>query len=120
MIGNKIDNYFKIQKEIFKHFGYVEDWVSIPIEDSREYYWFLEGEGPGFVRFSETKRKLSDEDAMDYYEDEIWTQRFLPKWVYRSKSLTMVVVDTHTDGNKFLRIFDNSKEQKPISWICEA
>lgn len=108
-ISEKIDKYFKLQEEIFAAFSYVEDWCIIPLDDAREYYWRLYGEGPGEIRFAEIAEKLDDED-MDYFENEIYTQRFLPKWVYRTETLTMVCVDTHTDGNKLLQIFDNSKE----------
>jgi hypothetical protein len=44
------------------------------------------------------------------YCDEVYTQRHLPKWVYRGVEFTMICVDTHTDGNKFLAIYDNAKE----------
>lgn len=95
---------------IFKNLGYVEDWRILPIEDSREYYWTLLGEGPGYVEFAETEKQLLEDG--DYYRDEIYTQRHLNKWVYRTKDYTMVLVDTHTDGNQLLRIFDNLKEIK--------
>ena len=106
--------YFDLQKEIFDYFGYVEDWKSIPLEDATEFYWQLNenSDGSGSVRFSENAQKLQDEEAGDYYENEIYTQRFLPKWVYRGKDYTMICVDTHCDGNKFLQIFDNAKELK--------
>ncbi len=32
--------------------------------------------------------------------------------VYRGQDYTMISVDTHVDGNKFLQIFDNKKEVK--------
>ena len=51
-----------------------------------------------------------DETKKNYYEDQIYTQRFLPKWVYRAEDYTMISVDTQCDGNKFLAIFDNTKE----------
>lgn len=104
-----LDEYFKLQDQIYKYFGYVEDWVVIPIEDSRDVYWRLNGEGPGTVRFADTEELLDDPD-MNYYENEIYTQRFLTKWIYRGEKFTMICVDTHTDGNRFLQIFDNSKE----------
>lgn len=47
-----------------------------------------------------------------YYTAEIYTQRFLPKWIYRTDNHTLVCMDTHVDGNKFLGIFDNNKESK--------
>lgn len=106
------DEYFKLQKEIFDHFGYVEDWVVIPLDDAREYYWTIEDGDTGSVRFAESKELLEDEEAGEYYSNEIYTQRFLPKWVYRTDDYTMICVDTHTDGNKFLQIFDNAKEIK--------
>lgn len=107
------DEYFKLQQEIHEHFGYQEDWVVIPLVDHREYYWRLNGGGQGsFVTYFE--EPLTDEIIEDgeYYEAEIYTQRFLPKWVYHAKDYTLICMDTHTDGNKYLGIFDNGKECK--------
>ena len=109
---NVIDDYFKLRKQVFDHFGYVEDWKAIPLDDARDYYWKLTGEGPGFVRFAETIEDLEDIDGGNYYQNSIYTQRFLPRWVYRADDYTMIAVDTHTDMNKFLSIFDNKKEVK--------
>ena len=100
-----LDDYIKLQDQIYKYFGYVEDWVAIPIDDAREYFWVLE---TNTVCFAKTELELSNKDG-EYYENEIYTQRFLPKWVYPADGYTMICVDTHTDGNKFLQIFDNSK-----------
>lgn len=105
-----LDDYLKLQEEIYKYFGYEEGWVVIPIDDGREYYWSYV-EGSGIVKFADTLEELKSENG-NYYENEIYTQRFLKKWVYKSKDFTMICVDTNTDGNKFLQIFDNSKEIK--------
>jgi len=109
-----LDEYFKIQKQIYDYFGYIEDWVVIPIDDARDYYWKLtqNEDGEGYVRFAESIKDLQDTKRGLFYENEIYTQRFLPKWVYRGEDYTMICVDTRTDGNKFLQIFDNSKEMK--------
>lgn len=101
-----LDQYFEIQKQIYYYFGYVEDWVVIPIDDSRKYFWCINREE--FVRFADSKENLFSDG--NYYENEIYKQRFLKKWIYRAKDSTMVCVDTCIDGNKFLQIFDNSKE----------
>ncbi len=107
----KLEEYFKLQKEIHDYFSYVEDWAVIPINDATEMYWQIIGdENGGVVRFAEKKETFDTEG--DYYEDEIYTQRHLPKWVYRAKDFTMICVDTRTDGNKFLQVFDNAKELK--------
>lgn len=105
-----LDEYFGLRQKIFEEFGYVEDYRLLPLEDSRCYYWKLDGEGPGQVHFADSEEEL-DSETGNYYINEIYTQRFLPKWVYRSKDHTMVVVDTHTDGNKLLQIFSNLLER---------
>ncbi len=109
-----LDKFNDIKQEIFDYFGYVEDWVKIPLDDAREYFWKLDENehGGGEVCYAETQTDLDDVDAGNYYANTIYTQRFLEKWVYRGKDFTMICVDTHTDGNKFLQIFDNSKEVK--------
>lgn len=106
-----LTEYFELQKKVYEHFGYKEDWVVIPIDDGREYFWRLREEGlGGTVCFAYTEKELKDEDGQ-YYESEIYTQRHLPKWIYRADGFTMVCVYTHTDGNRFLQVFDNDKER---------
>lgn len=107
-----LDQENRIREKIFDYFGYAEDWRVLPLLDSRDYFWRLDGGGPGKVRFATSAELLDDEDG-EYYENEIYTQRHLPKWVYRGDEYTMVVVDTHTDGNQFLQIFTNEKEAIP-------
>jgi len=102
-----ISEYFNLQQEIYDHFGYVEDWVVIPISDDRRYYWRIDD---NTVKFADSEPELYDELG-NYYEHEIYKQRFLPKWVYRASDYTMICVDTHVDGNKFMSIFDNPKER---------
>jgi len=106
-----LEDYFKIQEEIYDYFGYKEDWVVIPLTNCIPYYWRLNGEGSGGeILYADIKKDLLDEEAGNYYSGTIYTQRFLPKWVYRGEDYTMVCMDTHCDGNKFLGIFDNKKE----------
>jgi len=110
-IEQKIDNYFQLVKEIHDYFGYEEDWVVIPLDDTRDYWWCLHQDenGRGHVDFGESKETVINSDG-NQYQHEIYTQRFLPKYVYRAEKFTLISCDTHTDGNKFLCIFDNSKE----------
>ncbi len=113
-----LDDYFKLQKEIYDHFGYVEDWVVIPIEDATEMFWMLD-EQADRVRFA-PEREILDTGG-DYFETFIYKQRFLPKWVYPADDYTMICVDTQTDGNKFLQVFDNAKRiSAPAAATCGA
>lgn len=104
-----LDNYFKLQKEIYNYFGYAEDWKVIPIDDSRQYFWWLD-EADGEVHFADSEEELREQTG-NYYTNEIFTYCHLPKWVYRGEDYTMVVVDTHTDGNRFLQILSNCNER---------
>jgi len=104
-----LDDYFKLREQVHNYFGYTEDWAVIPIDDATEYYWILTND---CVQFAEKKENLSSEkkDFGHYYENDIYFQRHLPQHVYPTEDYTMICVDTHTDGNKFLQIFDNSKK----------
>jgi hypothetical protein len=114
-----LKDYFALQQQIHDYFGYEEDWVTIPLDDATDMYWrIIGGEGRGgSVQFAESIEDLPSDyyDSGMYYENEIYTQRFLPKWVYRGAEYTMICVDTHTDGNRYLQVFDNSKEVKDDS-----
>jgi len=107
-----LDQYFKLQKEIYDYFGYVEDWVVIPLDDERGSWWFLEqgADGKGFVYHWRDREAVGTFTDSGGYKSVIYTQRFLPRWVYRGAEYTMICIDTQTDGNKFLTVFSNDRE----------
>ena len=110
-----LTEYFKLQKEIFDYFGYRQDWKVIPLDDQRESYWMLlqnERGGGRYVYSAEPFDTDSIRAGDNIYGGIIYTQRFLPKWVYRGAEYTMVCADTETDGNKFLMVFSNDRECK--------
>lgn len=110
-----LEQYFNLQKQIYDYFGYVEDWVVIPLDDQTNKYWMITGGDErgagGYVTWSPepfTIESLKKGDNI--YGGPVYTQCFLPKWIWRVEKYTMISVDTQTDGNKFLMVFDNSKE----------
>jgi hypothetical protein len=103
-----IEEYFKLLEEVYEYFGFKEDYVIFALEDRRDYEWVLIDDD--VVQYGNREDILND--TGEYYEDEIYKQRFYNKWIYRGKDYTMIMVDTHTDGNKFLAVFDNKKEFK--------
>lgn len=102
-----LDKEIEIRRQIFDYFGYREDWRVLPFCDARGYYWCLCGEEPDSVLYAETEQGLEDGD---HHIISVYRQRHLSKFIYRGTDYTMIVVDTHCDGNKFLKIFDNQKE----------
>lgn len=102
-----LDEEQRIRQEIFDYFGYKEDWKVLPFDDGREFYWFLDGDE---VRFNPSKVDLLQDDNDTGYSNVIWNYRHLPKQEYRGEKYTMLIVDTQTDDNKFLQIFDNTKK----------
>jgi len=112
-LANDIDSYFGLQAKIHEALGYVEDWRVIPMDDCRGKHWMLvggEGVGASCVLSDEPFTMESLRNGKKVYSNSVYTQRFLKKWVYRSPTHVMVACDTHTDGNKLLRIFDADKE----------
>ena len=112
-ISAQLDQYFALQQQIHRYFGYREDWVTIPMRDCREYWWRLSGEGPGDTVVCHERESVVREQNGDHYESLIYTQRFLPKWVYRAEQFTLVCEDPRTDGNRYLSVFCNAKEVAP-------
>lgn len=105
-----LQQYFQLQQEIFDYFGYAEDWKVIPLEDRTEMYWILTHDDK--ILYFEGELTLDVLKGGEFYSDHLYTQRFLPKWVYEAPDFTMISVDTRTDGNKFLAVFDNAKKME--------
>lgn len=91
------------EAHIHRYFGYVEDWQVYPIQDHTDYYWYMRD---GMVCYGEDADTAFSLD--NRYEDEI-----IDNGVYAKNDFTMINVDTHTDGNKFLFVFDNTKQLLP-------
>lgn len=118
-----LDEYFELQKRIYDHFGYKEDWRVIPLLDGTMFSWILSQDeaGRGTLFYADIPFTVELIQSGEWYSCTIYTQRFLPKWVYRADDCTMVSIDTRTDGNKFLIILDNEKELKdPPAEIIRA
>ena len=106
---NLMANYKTALRELYDHVGFKEDRVVYPIDDATEYFWMIDGSS---VRFADTEEKLHNEEAWEYYQDDIYQQRFYNKWVYEGKDLTMIFCDSHVDGMKWFRVFSNTKRIK--------
>lgn len=101
-----IEKYKEALAKIYEHVGFKEDWVIYPINDCTGYYWKVIDDTQ--VRYAESMEQF-DSDG-DYYEDDIYTQRFYSKHVYEGKDFTMIFCEPHVDGMKWFRLFDNSKQ----------
>lgn len=103
----ELDIYLDALRAVHQYFGYNEDWAVIPLDDRREYFWALDGEDTVYYALSMDSVQKREGDEEDGYEDEILHRRHLPKAVYVGAEYTLIVVDTHTDGNRFLAVFAN-------------
>ena len=105
-----VAQYFAARTNLFIDFSYVEDWKRYPVEDDRQYVWYLTG---NHVYFAADEGAF--DDGTEYYSYEILMDRFLDRsiWTTKSKTYSMILCDTHVDGNKLLCIFDNTKRMEP-------
>lgn len=93
------------QQALYDHVEFTEDWTIYPIDDKTDMFWE--------VTVNEREVNFGPSaDEVDMYSDEIIHHRFYPKSVYRGVEMTMIIVDTQCDGNKFFAFFDNEKEIK--------
>lgn len=104
---NLITSFEKAKQELYNHVGFEESIVVYAIEDRTTMFWKI-SKKENFITFAPTREEMSS--AGNYYYNRIHPQRFYPKRIYRGKKLTMVIVATDTDDNKFFAFFDNSKE----------
>ena len=102
---NLIKNFVTAKQELLEHVGLVIDWVQYPIDICIDQYWCISEDS---VRFHETEKALKSDG--DYYEDNIFKQRFYQKNVYRGELYTLIFCDPQVDGVKWWRIFNNKKE----------
>lgn len=102
----QLDTYNESLQAVYDYFGFREGCTIYPIDDRREYWWKSNAVE---VEFYDSKEAYDEQDGNHTYSDEILHHRFYPKAVYEGAEFTMIMVDTHTDGNKFMAIYDNSK-----------
>ena len=102
-----IKNYEKALQEIYDHVGFVEDWVIYPINDNSEYYWMID---ENEVIYAKSIEDLETQEG-DCYSGIVYEQRFYSKHVYEGSNLTMIFLDTQTDGMKYFALFSNDKRQ---------
>jgi len=103
-----ISNYQKALKDLYDHVGFVEDWVVLAPEFQTDMFWRISHDE---VIYGNTIEDITTNyEEGNCYTCEIYTQRFYKKHIYRGDEYTMIMVDTHTDGNKFFMFFSNDKE----------
>lgn len=103
-----IKHYFELEQKIHEHFGYEEQYRHFPLVNALDLNWFITNDQNGTLYYSEK----NTQDFGEYCSADIYTQRHLTKWVYRQKQFTLALAATGCDGNIFLFILDNNKEQK--------
>ncbi len=117
----ELDEYFKLQQTIYDLFQFKEGWRVYPFDDMREAWWSVEGNNVYWSDKKENHQKLIDQEYEiddipddDVYSGEIKGNRYLDPFglsIYedKDKKFSMIIVDTYTDGNVFLMIFDNER-----------
>lgn len=98
--------YKEALKAVHDYFGFVEHWQVYPIDDATKYWWII---NDGEVLFYDSFEAYGTQDGIHSYSNEIF-YNVNYQTIWKGKEYTMILVDTHTDGNRFLQIFDNSKK----------
>lgn len=118
-----LDNFNNSLQEIYDYFGYKEPYRVFSIDDRTDYFWNIQNNQVFFVKDKNnmiwdkdnTEWYYPDDCDDDFYCDEFYYVNSVPekekkKNIYEGDDYTLIVVDTRTDGNSFLAIYDNSKK----------
>ena|SRR5882762_716555 len=110
----ELDEYFKLQKTIYDLFHYKEAWGVYPLDDMREVYWSVEYDKVYWSEKKENHQQLIDQEYEidDIPGGDVCSGEIRDDAIYedKDKKFTMIVVDTNTDFNVFLMIFDNDRK----------
>jgi hypothetical protein len=112
-LNDALTRYFAAKAEVHAGFGYQPNWREIPLDDAREMYWMLvggEGEDAACVYSKKPFTEETLKTGQVIYSSDIYTQRFLEKYVFRVAGFVMVSADPKVNLNKFLMVFDAAKE----------
>lgn len=110
-LGEHINEYMRNRSAILDAFGFNEQWHDYPIWDERDSFWFFDGREEIF--HADSVADFSDD--MKYYSSYIVRSRD-GTMIYSKDGLSMMIVDTQTDGNIVLSIRDDLKRltENPI------
>lgn len=107
MIDQLLSDYARAEKAIHAHFGYRPEWREYPVRDERGQWWFVYKN----CLYHQYKRFPHDEGNIrlgNFCKSDVSA-------VNRSDDgYTLLTLDTRTDGNKCLSIFENAFLVDPL------
>ena len=108
-IRDDISKLASLKKSVLEAFGYEEQWRSLEIEDNTDCYWFSTNRSVYLAKCPFTEDLIKE--GKELYTNELMGFRG------SSDGLVMMDFDTNTDFNRFLGIFDTSKQCKDLRLI---
>ena len=109
-LDQQLHAYFHLQEEIFDGFRYREEWRVFPMEDQRSRPWLLSDDKSRVAWSDKPFTEAGMASGEDLYGGDVYTYRNLDQHVWITDTLTMVLVDTNSDGNILLMVFRNAIE----------
>lgn len=101
MIGDLLTEYARLEQEILAHFSYEPQWREYLIRDYRGLWWGIDRH----TLYYQYENNPPTEDTMR--RGQFCTADV--RSVYRSADgYSMLCLDTQTDGNKYLGVFEDS------------
>lgn len=124
MDDDVVDDYFEARQAIFDACDYIEVWRDCPLADCRGDAWWVDehqviyGADVDTVRYGLIYKEEIEEEELPEEEPEWYhCSIYVPgnhspgdTGVFRGPDFVLVRVDTETDGNKFLFIFNVEDE----------
>lgn len=106
-VKEMLANIDALTNAVYRFFGYEEDWEVFPLSDETDKHWFVTEEE--VVGSGDPMTVESVTSGWDIFGGIIYRRRSSAESVLKAGGYTMICVDTQTDGNKFLAVYDDAK-----------
>jgi hypothetical protein len=99
---------------ILEHFGCPQTWQEYMLDEQLDVHWFLARHGDTVVY---SPKPITPEALKDFGEEgcpindvHVMSHRHMDSSIYRKDDHVLILIDTQTDGNRFLTLYSADKE----------
>lgn len=102
-----LSRYNELESQILNYFGYQQEWTMLPLDDMTMMSWMLVTNRVIWSDKPLTVEIIKDGEIYDAFAFAAFNM--VQRWVWEKEDYTLLRVDTRSDNNYLLMVFDNSR-----------
>lgn len=104
-----LSRYNELESQILNYFGYQQEWTMLPLDDMTMMYWMLADDK--VVWSDKLLTAETVEKGMEIYDAVAYIAfNMTERWIWTKDDYTLLRVNTRSDNNHLLMVFDNSRQ----------